>query len=216
MERTITVKGTGRMNIAPDQIEINIELRAVENSAETAVKECSAKLKAVTGALTVNGFDEDEIKTGSFNVSPEYEWNERGGRNQTGFCCSHTLNVKFSLDIERLRKVMDAISSCEGDPIFDVAFTVKDTEAVREDLLRLAADNARQKAKVLCEASGVKLGELVSISYGWENMSFRSSTSVNGMLKMSSAEADVSSGYGAMVPDDILLNDDATFVWKIQ
>ena len=55
-------------------------------------------------------------------------------------------------------------------------FTVKDEEAVDAALLDSACANAKAKAEILTKASGVTLGELVSIDYNWGELHLHSPT----------------------------------------
>ena len=111
-----------------------------------------------------------------------------------------------------------AISGCKSHPQISIAFTVKEPNAIKEELLRHAADNAKQKAEILCAASGVKLGTLLNIDYNWTDINIHSNTRY--ML----AEKRRGVAVPAMLadtrsidiePEDIHLNDSATFIWEI-
>lgn len=71
---------------------------------------------------------------------------------------------------------MAAIAHCLAQPELSIAFTVKDPTAVNEALLREATVNAKKKAELLCEASGVKLGQLLTIDYNWDELNIFSNT----------------------------------------
>lgn len=53
---------------------------------------------------------------------------------------------------------------------------MKDKEAVDAALLDSACANAKAKAEILTKASGVTLGELVSIDYNWGELHLYSPT----------------------------------------
>ena len=44
---------------------------------------------------------------------------------------------------------------------------MKDATAINEEMLRSATANAKKKAEILCEASGVTMGDLIAIDYNW-------------------------------------------------
>lgn len=67
----------------------------------------------------------------------------------------------------RLSLALSAIAGCLSHPQLSVAFTVKDATAINEAMLRSAAANAKKKAEILCEASGVTMGDLIAIDYNW-------------------------------------------------
>lgn len=76
-----------------------------------------------------------------------------------------------------------------------------------------AAKNARKKAETLCAAIGAKLGSLVRIDYNWGEINIYSHTKYNGGF-FGSAPTGVYS-EPEIDPEDIKLNDNATFVWEI-
>ena len=80
-------------------------------------------------------------------------------------------------------------------------------------MLRSAASNAKRKAEILCDASGVTMGELISIDYNWGELDIYSHTCYNScedvMPIMARGAVDID-------PEDIDVTDTATFVWEIK
>ena len=151
----------------------------------------------------------DEIKTTSFNVRTEYEHKNMGGNYTNelkGFVCTHRLKLEFGLDMLMLNRVISAIVEC-GETEFNVVFTVKDKDAVSDALLASATQNARHKAEVLCNASGVKLDNIISIEYSFGDMNLVSSTHME-VRTLSATDF-------SLTPDDITVSDSVTFVWGI-
>lgn len=217
MKRTITVKGTGNTSVKPDQIEVSLTLKALNPDYDAAMQQASGLLAALRTALQEVGFAEDDLKTSSFDVRTEYEgFHDKDGNYQrkfTGYSCVQSMALRFDFDTRLLSETLTAISDCVANPELNVSFTVKDPECVREELLRKAAENARSKAEILADASGVKLGELVTINYSWGEINICSPMSFgvesNCMAKASRVSMD-------FAPQDIEVSDSATFVWKIE
>ncbi len=214
MAGTITVRGTGHLKIAPDQVQLFINISERNRQAEKAAAAADAKIRQVREALEKEGFTAEDLKTLSFNVAPEYIWDKNGNRRSNGFRCDHRLKLEFSLERERLRRVMDLLARCEAQPSFDVQFTLEEPEGVREELLRLAAENARRKAEILCSASGVKLGELADITYGVSSVELVSPMAVR-FEKRAMGVANDAAMSEEFVAEDIEASDDATFTWKL-
>ncbi len=216
MSRTITVKGTGHLRISPDQVQLFIDIAERDRVAEKAAAAADRKIGTVRKDLESEGFAPDDLKTLNFSMSPEYIWDKNGNRKSNGFLCSHRLKIAFPLDRERLRRVMDRLAGSEAEPSFDVQFTLEEPEAAREELLRLAAENARKKAEILCGASGVKLGELKEITYGVSRPELVSPVA----LRMEAKAARGASNDAAVMseqfePESIEASDDATFTWEM-
>ena len=217
MDRTIRVNGVGKLSLKPDQIILPITLEARDADYQRAVDMGAGQLDAVRSAVGSAGFLRDRLKTLNFSVSPEFDSvQDEKGRYQRvfkGYLCSHQLKLEFELNMPLLSTTFAALAQCPANPEFSVQFTVKDKDAVNDELLRLAAKNARAKAGILAEASGVRLGELISVDYSWGELRLVSATTYdsgrNQMLSKRAMDIDVE-------PDDIVVNDTVNFVWSME
>lgn len=81
-------------------------------------------------------------------------------------------------------------------------------------MLRSATINAKRKAEILCEASGVELGQLLAIDYNWGELDIYSHTRYDMADECLAAPKMMSSIE--IEPDDIETSDTATFVWEIK
>jgi hypothetical protein len=130
-----------------------------------------------------------------------------------GYIVRHKLKLEFDFDMERLAQTLSAVASCRTHPQLNIDFTVKDATSINEEMLRSAAVNAKQKAEILCSASGVSLGELLAIDYNWGELDIRSRTRYDMDEKCLAAPA--AALPIDIAPDDIDVSDTATFVWAI-
>lgn len=218
MQKTITVKGIGRVAAKPDTVTIQMDLNTREKEYGKAMETASVRIQEITRALTGIGFEKDAVKTVNFNVRSDY----RGVRDAKGnyreefegYTVQHTLKLEFSLDIKRLSQTLSAVTGCKAKPRLSVAFTVKDASAVQEALLRAAAENARKKAEILCAASGVALGGLLSVDYSWSELRLCSDTRYS-VLQQEDVALPAAAERIDIEPDDIEVNDTATFVWEL-
>lgn len=228
MDRRITVIGKGRALVKPDQIEVSMRLETRDKNYSKAIGKAADRVKALHKALEAVGFTEDDVRTSDFSVrtTSEFRGSPVGGRKKvdTGFEVSQRVNIKFDLDLKRLSKTLGVISHWSGsDPDLSVYFTAKDPNMIKDMVLKSAAESARRQAEVLCEASGVKLGLLVSVNYSWTDSSFRSRTVYRDSMsitrdrsKLAASNAMDAEAFVDMQPDDIDVSDSATFVWAIE
>ena len=217
MSRTIAVKGIGSLRVKPDYVVVGLELETKDEVYERAMSLSSDLIGELTEALAEIGFAKEDLKTTSFHVRAAYrsEQNETGNYVQVfdGYVCHSGLRISFDLDMQKLGETIGAIGGCRGKPEMNISFTVKEPEAVNSRLLRASADNAKGKAELLCEASGVCLGELQRIEYNWSEMAPFSRTAVSAdriaMPMMKNAFR------AEMTPEEIELSDSAAFIWEI-
>ncbi len=217
MMKTITVKGIGNVSVKPDWIIVSMKLETEDKEYDKTTELAAERITLINESLAKIGFESNSVKTTDFNVRTNYESvKDKNGNYKSvfkGYVCNHRLKVEFDFDTKRLAQVLSAISECLAKPEFSISFTVKDPSTVSSELLQSAARNAKEKAEILCSASGVKLGELKSIDYSWGEINLYSDTNyeVGDCLMAKSAclsNIDIQ-------PDDIKTSDTATFVWEI-
>lgn len=219
MNRTITIKGIGKLSLKPDQTVVSPTLKTVRADYDKAMDEAAKHLEQLRSAIAEIGFTKDDLKTTSFDVGTEYEngRDKNGNYKQifVGYRVTHGLKLEFDFDSQRLSKVLGAIAVCIAEPELNVQFTVKDKEAVDAALLQSACANAKAKAEILTKASGVTLGELVSIDYNWSELHLYSLTHYE-MDPPCMARASAAPTAMDIEPDDIDVSDSVTFVWEIR
>lgn len=219
MNRTITIKGIGKLSLKPDQTVVSLTLKTVHADYDKAMDEAAKHLEQLRGALVGIGFTKDDLKTTNFNVNAEYESERDKNGNYKrifiGYSVTHQLKLEFDFDSQRLSQTLGVIAGCIAEPELNVQFTVKDKEAVDAALLQSACANAKAKAEILTKASGVTLGELVSIDYNWGELHLFSQTQYDmedACMRMASAAPTSIE----IEPDDIDISDSVTFVWEIK
>lgn len=219
MNRTITIKGIGKLSLKPDQVVVSLTLKATDKNYDKTMDTAAKHLEQLRGALVEIGFAKDDLKTTNFNVGTEYESERDKTGNYKrifiGYSVTHQLKLEFDFDSQRLSQTLGAIAACIAEPELNVQFTVKDKESVNAALLESACVNAKAKAGILAKASGVTLGDLISIDYNWGELHLVSPTQYD----MEDACMRLSSAAPTSIeiePDDIDISDSVTFVWEIR
>lgn len=217
MTRTITVKGIGKVSAKSDYVVLSMSLQAHHMNYEKTMDEATEQFEQLKKSLVSVGFDKESINTKSFDVRVDQnQVKDKNGNYKyvfNGYIVSHTLKVEFDFDSKMLSYALNAVATCLANPQLTIAFTVKNATAINEMMLRSATVNAKRKAEILCEASNVKMGQLLSIDYNWGELNIYSKTRYDmdedcmPMVSMSKL-IDIE-------PDDIDVSDTATFVWEI-
>jgi len=218
MQRTITVKGVGSISTKPDQIILSLTLTANNYDYEKAIALSSDQITKLNHAIESIGFEKGSLKTTNFNVSTTYERVKDKSDNYKsvfrGYTVTHNMKLTFDFETRRLGEVLSALGKCPAVPEMNIAFTVKNPSAVHESLLRDATKNARMKADILGEASGVQIGQLLSVEYNWADINVYSKTRfTDDVLACKALSAD--SFSADIEPENIDVEDTATFVWEI-
>lgn len=85
---------------------------------------------------------------------------------------------------------------------------------MKEEVLKRAVENSKEKAEILATAAGVNLGEIQSIDYSWGEIDIR--TSPVDMFEAKRTLALEPSYDIDIEPDDIDVADTVTILWEIK
>lgn len=217
MKRTITVKGVGTASAKPDLIVISMNIISKDPDYVKAVANANERIALLQDAIMKVGFAKEDLKTLSFNVRTVYrnEQDEHGVWKSKfdGYECRYRLKLSMDMDSKRLAQTLTEISNSNANAEFNIEFTVKDPSNIGAEVLRSATENAKRKAKILCEASGERLGVLISIDYNWSDIHVASAScyAMNDMVRGVAEDG----GVPEFEPEDIHSSDSVTFVWEI-
>ena len=221
MERTIRVTGKGNLSVKPDTVRLIMTMEGMKEEYDAALAESANMTEHLKEMFSDLGFERENIKTLSFNVSAEYESyqakDKSWKRRFEGYKYVHRMKIEFPDDNKRLGKVLYKLGHSSVRPEFRIEYTVAEPEKCKDELLKNAVTDAKAKADVLSNASGVRLGEIVTIDYSWGEIDFVSRPMDKLMLEeccMRDCGPDES--YDIDInPDDIDVTDNVTVVWAI-
>jgi uncharacterized protein YggE len=215
--RQIAVKGIGKVSAPPDLVVISMTLDITETEYDKTVEQSGRMLEVLRTAITTAGHDAKDLKTTKFNINTKYESyhdkNNDWKQKFVGYTASHGLRLEFDLNMDKLRATLAAVAGCEAAPDFTIQLSVKDPDAISEQLLKSAVENATRKARVLAETSGVNLGDILRIDYNWSELHLYSESDIAyPLMEMKSIAVESSMAFE---PEDIDVNDSVTVVWAI-
>ncbi len=217
--REMRVTGRGRISVKPDRIRLMLTLSDVKKDYDKALKEASAKSAELQKAFCGCGFSEEDLKTVNFSVDAEYTgYSDKDGnwkQRFVGYRFNQMLKIEFPLDNDKLGQILYALAKSGVKSEFRIQYTVSNPEACRNELLGKAVSDAKEKAAILAEASGVKLGAIQTIDYSFGTMEIYSEPVNFRSMKVAESCCE-DSAYGMnIVADDIQLDDNVTVSFEI-
>ena len=163
--RTISVTGQGKAAAPPDMAFIQTGVVTTGQTAAEALSGNNEAMDTILGALKTFNIAPKDIQTSSFNVSPEYERDERGRRQPEiiGYRVTNQAGVKVS-NLTDLGKILDALVQAGSNQVSGVSFGVDDPTGLLNQARKLAIADARSRAERYAQAAGVRLGKVLTIS----------------------------------------------------
>lgn len=218
MDRTITVTGKGKISVKPDTIRLNINSEGVFKDYDGTVRKATEATGILRETIEKAGLAAQDLKTTRLNIDTEYESyrdiNDDYRQRFVGYKYTHNLYIQFPNDNKRLGIVLYELANCRTPVEFSILHTVKDIDAVKNELLVKAVEDSKVKASVLAEAAGVTLGEIKRIDYSWGELEiFSDPIHLNKSVTIGAAP----NAYDIDIEaDDIDVKDTVTIVWGIE
>ncbi len=215
MERTIRVKGKGKISVKPDTIKITIKAEGLRWNYDETIEQSTHDTRILRDALKNAGLNPKNLKTTYFSIDSKYksyhDKNNDYKEKFVGYEYNHSAYIEFDNDNKILGKVLYELAHCDVEVNFEINHTVKDKEKVKNDLLEKAVEDSTTKAKVLAKASGVKLKEILNIDYSWGEIDIYSSPMDDWMVCEAKSSYDID-----IEADDIDVQDTVTITWTIE
>jgi len=216
--REIAVRGIGKATVAPDLIVLDMSVTSTETDYGKTMNRAAELFEALRSAIVAAGYDNKALKTTNLSINTKYKSirnNNEYNQIFIGYSCFHSTRLEFDIDMQKLGALLGAIAECKANPQLTVRFAVKDPDAVSEQLLASAVEDARRKAEVLAKSAGVALGEVKRIDYNWSEHVYYSNTSL-GLGENAAGFAELSSVDMDIAPEDIKASDTAAVIWAIE
>ena len=163
-ETRIAVNGTGETRISADTAVISLGVSARDRDVLKAQQTVNENIAGIRQALLSNGVAEENINTDYMSIYAIYDYNEDVEKVQA-YNASTTLAVKVT-DMDSVGRLIDEAFAAGANTLNGISFSASDTDEARDESLKAAVGEARAKAEVLAEASGLKITGIETISEG--------------------------------------------------
>lgn len=165
---SIAVSGTGKVSVRPDTAEISVGVSSLAPSAAAALTANSAAMAALLATLKSNGIDSRDVTTSNFNVNPEYRQNNSvSDQNRppqvVGYRVENEVRIKVR-NINSLGPLLDATVRSGANNVHSIAFSIDQPDPFVDKARVLAVADAKRKAEIYAQASGIKLGRVLYLS----------------------------------------------------
>ncbi len=170
VEPGITVTGSGEARAAPDIAHLNLGVQTQAATAEAALRDNNAKMKAVIDSLTSAGVAARDMQTFGLSIRPLEEQRTPGSVQPAGrppqvlaYRVDNSLAVTIR-EIDKVGQVVDGAVRAGANASGGVRFAVKEPGALHDQALKQALDAARAEAQAIATGLGLGLGPAISVS----------------------------------------------------
>jgi len=171
---TITVQGDGQATLPPDVARISFTVENTSATVAVAQEETTKQANAAIAFVKENGVAEKDVKTLSYNISPQYSYpnpcmsgalcpDYARTPKITGYQVSETVQITMR-DLSAVGEMLGGLGKLGVQNLNGPAFALDDStdgyNAARAD----AINKAKAQAKLLASQLGVRLGGVVNFS----------------------------------------------------
>ncbi len=171
---TITVRGNGQVTLPPNIAKVSF---TVENIAKTVVTAQAATTKQANAAIDFvkgQGIADKDIKTLSYNISPQYSYPTpcspgmlcqpySGTPKIVGYQVSETIQIMIQ-DLPATGSVISGLGALGVQNVQGPEFALDNATSGYDAARAAAIDNAKTQAALLAAQLGISLGKIVNFS----------------------------------------------------
>jgi hypothetical protein len=173
-EHMLSVSASASKEVAPDLLQIQVRVQTSAKNAKQSQEDNADVTAELRASLEAAGLSEEDMKTVSYSVQPEYNSFEkcdsygcRWDSEVVGYKTVHTLMLSVK-QLDKGGEYIDvAAGAGENQTFVDyVSFTLQDDTRrdVEKELLAEASEEAKDKAQNIAGGLGVSLGKPLSVS----------------------------------------------------
>ncbi|MFZ4648470.1 MAG: SIMPL domain-containing protein [Patescibacteria group bacterium] len=190
-EDRFSVSGSGIVYAKADIANIDLGFKTgTKKTAAEATIESSAKMNDIIKAIKGLGIEEKDIKTNNYSLNPVYNYTNIKGQELVGYEVYQNLSIKVR-DLAKIGDIIAKSTEKGANQVGGISFTIDDEFALKNQARELAITKAKEKAVLIAKQSGMKLGEVKSVS---------ESSNEGGIIPMyANAKMDFATGAAAPI-----------------
>ncbi|MBU6353192.1 MAG: SIMPL domain-containing protein [Actinomycetales bacterium] len=200
----ITVTGSAKVQATADKAVWPLNAERLAPTQSEAITKVNAAVDSVTRYLTDGGVPSSEIELGSASAYPQEEYvNGSSTGRVVAYRASRMITVRTG-DVQRVAKLSQGIGSLLATGVsvsnYGPQYYVSKLSELRPELLKQAMEDAQVRAKAIVDATGGKVGSVMSVRSGPFQVTSPDSTdtSAGGFYDTSTIEKTITSTVTVM------------------
>jgi uncharacterized protein YggE len=158
-----SVVGSGMVYAKADIANIQVGLKTgTKTTAAEATVDSTNKMNDIVSALKTLGIADKDMQTSDYSLNPVYNYTTDKGQVLTGYEVTQNLTLKIR-DLTKIGDVIAKTTEKGANQIGNISFTIDDESALKDQARELAIKEAKAKAVLIAQQSGMKLGEVKSV-----------------------------------------------------
>jgi uncharacterized protein YggE len=235
--RSFTVSGEGKATAVPDIAEFNFQVVTEGDKDVTASQAANtAAMNKAIAFVKADGVADKDIKTESYDISPRYQtyncsptpisYNVQAVSGVesavssaavstcppstiVGYTVNQSVDVKIR-DFSKIGDIMNGVVKNGANEVGALSFTLDDPTVAQNEARTDAVTKAKAQAQAVAQASGFKIGRLLSVQ---ESSGYRA---YNSPVTMMAAKSDSTAATASIQPGSQEVDITMTLQYEIE
>lgn len=162
--RAISVSAEGKVVVSPDIATLDFSVVSEGANPEKLQNDNNKKVNDAITFLKNEGIDAKDIKTGGYNLSPRYQYDDKRRTSYiSGYTLTQTVVVKIR-DFSKAGKILVTLPGLGINQISSLSFDVEDPNKFLNEARKEAFTKAFAKAESMAGQNHVKIKRVVTFN----------------------------------------------------
>lgn len=158
-QNTVSVIGTGTVNIVPDKVLINSRIEHTGKSAVEVKRQNDKVVNDVIKYLKSQGIASENIRTEYIRLNMEFNYNTK----DTFYSANQALSIELQ-DLKKYEDIMSGLLNSGLNRIDGIEFMTSKKDELQSEARKKAVLDAQMKAREYAEALDQNIGKAIRIS----------------------------------------------------
>ena len=161
--RTVSVTGESSVTATPDEATVRFGIVSEAETAEQARSKNAQSAKSAMNAVRELDVPDEKMRMESLRLQPRREYNSKTREHENkGYEATRQVVVELS-DLKQLPQLVTNVVQNGANRVDGISYGLSDRSSVRNEALRKAAQNAREKADLLATTLAAELGPVQQV-----------------------------------------------------
>lgn len=213
----IAVEGKSSVKLMPEDLSFTVNLSVKDNNYTKCAEMAVEKMDNIKKLFVKNGIDKDLIKANNYSIREIQKYDPELRQSVfDGYEANIPVTIRTKRDYKKNDKIFELIKdNLESNFNLNFSLSEEQMEAVKEKLISLAVQDARQKAEWIAKASGASLGKIKNIQYGEAQRPIGPVQPELRMFAMMDQEGAAAKITDVLNPDEVEMHTNIFISWEI-
>lgn len=161
-ERSISINGYGKIIGSNDIAVTTIGFSNTDKEVGTAQAANKKVMDQVMADLQKIGIENKDLQS-NYMIYPEYNYTQTKGTELKGYKVTNSITIKVR-DLTKVNDVLNLAGKYGANEVGGLSFTIDDPENLKKEARDKALVDAKEKAQILAQKLGLKLGGVMYYS----------------------------------------------------